>query len=462
MTAVKNSEGLKSFAFLRSSKAHVLASIILKVGGAGIAFAWQWLVFRFLGASMGGSVLVAQSQMRVAGTIGSIGQDRSLSLDLPLARSKEDARARIRRAQVIGMAVTCVALLVMAVLTMQGDTPSWHLNAALIAIGSVTFCSLVMAAGTARGLAKPLAADIAFTALPLAASGIVFLILGPSFGWTVLTALLAIVAGQIFALVYIQLVIARALARGHDLESITAGTANRRPRRNFADQASIAICTTFSSMYPDVLLILVGHTSSSISAAALGIAVRYIRLARFVPVSFLHVREPGLARMWNAGETTALIREASGMAVTSFMVSVGILAVLFVFPSTFLGFFGRDLAPYVNVLQIVVVAELVNAMALMPSSLLLVTGNARRLAVILVLAYGAGLAGSLAVVPRFGGLGAALMLLATNLALGLATSFACWRLTGIRVDTFSATATLATAHWRRRSDQRLRGDEPDA
>jgi O-antigen/teichoic acid export membrane protein len=195
-------------------------------------------------------------------------------------------------------------------------------------------------------------------------------------------------------------------------------------------------------MYPDALLIMVGYASSSVSAAAFGIAVRYIRLARFVPVSFLHVREPALAQMWTRGDTQNLASEVRAIAATSFAVSAGILLPLMLFAPAFMNIFGSTFAEFTTILRLVVLAEIVNSLALMPASLLLIGRHFRTLAAINLSVYLGGLLISGFAINAFGGEGAAIALVGTNLILALVTSAYCFKIVGIRADAVSSYTAL--------------------
>lgn len=423
-------------------------SVGLKLTGATVAFIWQLFTLRILGPSAGGLVAVVQSQMRLIGTTGALGRDRSLSLSLPLAESREAIRQRVQQAQRSGSIATCVILVAVSVSwTVTGNHGWQSLSTLLLTVmGALTFCLLVGAAGAARGLHAPLVADLGFTILPLSLSSVSFALIGAWYGWTPFLALICLVLGQAIALLYFRTVLQRSLRKWTAASASNEAVAARSSRTQRLDQLAIAVCTTFSAMYPDALLIMVGYASSSASAAAFGIAVRYIRLARFVPVSFLHVREPALAQMWNNGDRKRLSDEVRTIAASSFFVSVGILLPLMVFASTFLGIFGHSFAGFESVLRLVVLAELINSLALMPTSMLLIGGHFRALATLNLCVYLTGLVVSGFAVVAFGGEGAAIVLAGTNLLLAVATSTYCFRRMGVRSDAISACAALIKAN----------------
>jgi len=437
--------GMSSLKRLRASRfGRIGLSVGLKLIGAAIAFIWQLFTLRILGPSAGGLVAVVQSQMRLIGTTGALGRDRSLSLTLPLAESQAAIEQRVRQAQRSGSIATSVILVAVFVSWTVTGNYGWQSLSTLILtiIGALTFCLLVGAAGAARGLHAPLAADLGFTILPLSLSSVMFALIGAWYGWTLFLALICLVSGQAVALLYFRIVMQRSLQNWTSVGADNHAVDERSSKARRLDQLAIAVCTTFSAMYPDALLIIVGYASSSASAAAFGIAVRYIRLARFVPVSFLHVREPALARMWNEGETKRLGNEIHTIATSSFFVSVGILLPLMLFASTFLGIFGHSFAAFESVLRFVVLAELINSLALMPTSMLLIGGLFRGLATINLCVYLSGLIISAFAIVAFGGEGAAVVLVGTNLLLAGVTSSYCFRRMGIRADAISSCAIL--------------------
>lgn len=427
------------------------ASVTLKLAGAGIAFAWQWLTLRILGTSLGGVVAIAQSQMRVIGTLSSAGRDRSLSLVLPQITESHLARRWISRSQ-WAIAITSLTLsITAAVVLMRHGTPMTPaLYLPLIAVGTLTFALLVGAAGAARGLHHAIAGDMGFTILPLAIASITFLALGLLWQWSVFSALIALIMGQLVALLYLYFTTSRSL-RKRPLTSSDHSDYQASAKTGI-DQLAMAVATTFSSMYPDVLLITVGYLSSSMSAAAFGVAVRYIRLARFVPISFLHVREPSLARLWYTGDLERLRQEVHQIAVASLAVSLMVVLPLLAFPRFFLAVFGSTLQEYADVMYWVALAEVANSFFLMPSSVLLVARRARVLAMLNVIFYSAGLLASWIAVGAVGVIGAAIALLATNVVLGTATSIAAARTTGIRADAICAIGWRVHGGWRRETN----------
>jgi O-antigen/teichoic acid export membrane protein len=430
--------------FHASKLGKISVSVGLKVFGAVIAFIWQLFTIRILGPLAGGLVAVAQSQMRLIGTTGALGQDRSLSLSLPTAGSQDAIRQRLKRAQTSGLVTTSI-IMAGALIFMVAIRSGWQSAPTLLltGMGAITFCLLVGAAGAARGLQSPLAADLGFTILPLSISSVMFASIGAWYGWTAGLALVSLVTGQAVALIYLRLVLLRSLRdfKADAANQVSTDDTRSATARNI-DQLAIAVCTTFSAMYPDALLIIVGYASSSVSAAAFGIAVRYIRLARFVPVSFLHVREPALAKMWSNGQAQQLAREVQVIAASSFLVSVGILLPLMLFASTFLGIFGPTFTKFTVILRLVVLAELINSLALMPTSMLLIGRHFRTLAAINLGVYFTGLLIAGFAINTFGGEGAAIALVGTNVLLAFITSTYCFRLVKVRSDAITSCATL--------------------
>lgn len=445
MTGGSATGGVNSLERLRASRfGRISLSVGLKLIGAAIAFIWQLFTLRLLGPSAGGLVAVVQSQMRLIGTTGALGRDRSLSLTLPLSESQAASQQRIRQAQRSGSIATSFILIAVLVSWTLAGNYGWQSLSTLILtiMGALTFCLLVGAAGAARGLHAPLAADLGFTILPLSLSSVMFALIGAWYGWTPLLALICLVSGQAVALLYFRIVTQRSLRNWASTSAGNRAVDERSSKARRLDQLAIAVCTTFSAMYPDALLIIVGYASSSASAAAFGIAVRYIRLARFVPVSFLHVREPALAQMWSNGDTKRLGDEVRTIAASSFFVSVGILLPLMLFASKFLWIFGHSFAAFENVLRFVVLAELINSLALMPSSMLLIGGHFRPLATINLCVYLSGLIISGFAIVAFGGEGAAIVLVGTNLLLAVATSTYCFCRMSIRADAISSGVVL--------------------
>ncbi|WP_088335460.1 lipopolysaccharide biosynthesis protein [Sphingomonas mucosissima] len=379
--------------------------------------------------------MVAQSQIRVIGTIGALGRDRALTISLPLSRSPHERREAINAAQTASIIASVVILASLIPILFLVQKTGLHLSyLGIIATGSVSFAVLVVLSGAARGMGQPLAADIGFTVLPFAVSGIAFIIAATWLGWGATAAIVASIVGQLTALIYLKRVVAK--SRLPSSASDRVEQCESRPRRNQfgLTQLSVAVSATFSAMYPDGLLIIIGFVSSSASAAAFGIAIRYIRIARFIPVSFLHVREAALSSLWTQGRLCELQREVRDIAALSFLSSMPALAGLFLFSHFLLEVFGKGMSEYGPILQIVVIGELVNALALMPTSVLLMSGNARPLAVIYLSSYGSGLVVSIWAAQMYGGSGASWTFVATNVVLSIATSTVCVRLTGIRAD----------------------------
>ena len=414
--------------------AQVGKSVCLKITGAFVAFLWQLITYRALGAAAGGLLAIFQSELRLAGTLAAIGLDREMTLVLPKAPasgSDEQRRELIEGALIIGITFGLIGAVIVATIVHFCD--GYVVSPLLITTGVLSFTLLVILAGALRGLQMPLVADIQFTIAPMLISSIGFSILIACKSASIRNAASILVLGQVVVVSVACLLLSKAarIETNYRIFSVEPKKIGRLIR---GVNLPLAICSSASTLFPDLILVTVGYLSSSTSAAAFGVAVRYIRLARFVPVSFLHVKEPKLAALTNSDDGEHLKTEVRIASIGSFLISLIILGILAVCSNWLMEIFGRDFASLTPVFYIVIVAELVNSTALMSPSVMLMNNRAFDMAIIYITSYAAGLIFAVLASDRLGGVGAACGLLLANLILAIWSAFACRRETRVKAD----------------------------
>jgi len=416
--------------------AQVGKSVFLKIVGAFLAFLWQLITYRTLGAAAGGLLAIFQSELRLAGTLAAIGLDRELTLILPRTSR---LGSPTQRHEIVGGALTIGALfglIAASVVTIFSHFGSGYVSSPwLIFIGVLSFTWLVIIAGALRGLHMPLLADIEFTIGPMLISSVGILLLAASALTSARNCALILVLGQAAVVAMACFVLGKAAlsGQGYPFFSLRLARIGQLIR---GINVPLAICSSASTLFPDVILVTVGYLSSSTSAAAFGVAVRYIRLARFVPVSFLHVKEPKLAALMDSEDPSLIKTEIRIAARGAFIISFMVLLFLAICSSRLMGIFGRDFTAMTSVFYIVIVAELVNSISLMPPSVMLMSNRAVQMAVIYLMSYVLGLSCAVFASDRMGGVGAALGLLVANSILAVWSASACRRKVGIKADMF--------------------------
>ena len=166
-----------------------------------------------------------------------------------------------------------------------------------------------------------------------------------------------------------------------------------------------------------------GTTSAGIYAIAYGIAA----LVTFVLTAVNIIFAPTIAALYAQGDRSGLQTLVTTTAWWTTLSALALALPLLVFPEIWLGLFGKAFVAGSNALRILIIGQLVNAIAGSVSYLMMMTGQERQAALIVVGATAGNLVLNLLLIPPFGMEGAAIANAATLTAWNVAMAIFVWR-----------------------------------
>ena len=154
------------------------------------------------------------------------------------------------------------------------------------------------------------------------------------------------------------------------------------------------------------ILILGAWTEPAI-VGVYGVATRIAALTSFILVAVNTVTAPRFAVLHAQGNHKALERLAQRSAGWMLLAAAPVILVLLLFPEWILQLFGADFVEGALLLRILVLGQLVNVSIGSVGYLLIMTGHERLMRNSIMLSAFLNLVGNFALVPAFGGIGAA-------------------------------------------------------
>lgn len=386
----------------------VAGSFSLHAVSLGLAFVCHLLLTRLLGARAYGIYAYALSWMMALLVPAMLGLDRLIVREVAVCRARDDAgawRALLNWAnRAVLASSTALALLAIAV--------SWFAAGATgkpwafwLAMGVLPLTALLrLRQAVMQGMHQPVAGQIPeMIAQPLCFIGLAlasYLLLGNlSANW----AMGVNVAATIAALMCGTILLARRLPLR--IEEPLRSTQGRVWLRSALPLLISSGINTINSQLPVLML---GGMRGVEEAGIFAVAKRMADLTSLPLLALSAVLAPSVASLWATREVRSLQWAVTQCARLVSLISVPLALSFIFFGSWFLKLFGAAFAGGASALAILSIGQVINLTTGSAGLLLLMTGYGREVAFISVSCFLLNFAFSAAMIPRWGGNGAAI------------------------------------------------------
>jgi O-antigen/teichoic acid export membrane protein len=383
--------------------------LVIRTGGVLLAFLVQIPLTRLLGAEIYGAYVYVLSWVMVAGIIAGFGMDTTFVRYVPTCVVNQDW-ARLKGLVNFGFGGALTACVLLGMLAygahqLSGTHASYYggyvpVGVALLVV--LTTAQLVRAA--LRGLHRVLLAEIADSVgRPLLILSI-FLVL---YYFSDVTDAQEILRANVLAAFTLLTVLAAHL--WHRLPKPV-----KRARPDFSDRARwlalalpMILITGMGLLLNRTDIIMLGSIKGPAEAGIYAIGSRFAEFATFGLAAVNTVLAPRISEMYHAAQLDRLQRLLAVAVGFSVVFTLCVVAVLTVLAPFLLTLFGAPFsAAYVPML-ILLVGQIINALAGSVGYLTIMTGRQKEAAVILFAALLVNLGGNLALIPPWGLNGAA-------------------------------------------------------
>lgn len=402
-------------------------AFVMKVLGAGLSFAFNVLLARFLGAEGAGVYYLALTVTTVAGVVGRLGLDNAALRFVAAGASSGDWASvkgvyqnTMRMSVVVGLALAASAFLAADVIA-RGvfSEPALTGPLRLMCVGVPAHCLLVLHTEVLKGLKRIREAMVLRGfGVPLLSIPLLVVLAGPL---GVTGAVAAWVIGA-FVVATVGWMLWRWATPA--LEAVEGDFSRSRLLSTSMPLLLVASMQLVMKWTDTVML---GIWTPSDQVGIYGAAMKTAMLTSFALLAVNSIAAPKFSEMYAAGEMTDLAHLARDLAK---LLSIGTLPLVLLFlfmPRTVLSIFGPAFAAGGTALVILAVGQFVNVTTGSVGYLLMMTGNEKDMRNITVGVAVLNVALNWILVPRFGIEGAAVAT-GTSLALtNLVAAFVVYR-----------------------------------
>lgn len=367
----------RAYAAANPNVPEAIAAFAIKLLGAGLSFAFSFLVARYLGAAVTGSFALTLTTATVASTIALFGLDYLLLRTMAgsvRAGDTGSARGVSRAATRIAM---LAALVIALALGFAGDALLNRLlgigfEQALVIVAAMAVLPMTfnrLAISSLRGAGRILAAQLLdgplamlmavailggllISRVPIAATGVSLLYFG-------MAALSSLAAWGLYARV----------ARGW------AAPAHYAVGPLLQQGWKIAFIVLSRMLLDWVVLLSLGAYESVTDVGHFRTAWQITSLIALVVTTFDTVTGPRIAAAWAVGRVDEIRKITRQAIMTMLVLSSPLLVLTLVFPEFALGLFGPEFVVAAPALRILALGQLCNVLAGSLGSVLLMTGE---------------------------------------------------------------------------------------
>ncbi len=407
------------------------AAFALKILAAGLAFGFNVVLGRTLGAEAAGVYFLALSTATIAAVIGRVGLDNTLVRFIAANVSIDNwsaVKGVYQKAVLIGFVCSAAVALALGLGADQlaqalFSDPDMATPIRLMALVVVPLALGILYSQALRGLSRIRDSLLVLSVLPM-----FFVLVGTAAlaaAWDVEGAIIAYLVAVILALIYGWVTWRRASL---PMRSLPADFSTRDLLKSslpLFGGSLLNLVTLWSST------LMLGIWEDKDAVGVFAVAARTAALISFVLVAVNAVAAPKFAALYRKGEMTALDHTArhSTLLVT---VLAAPAFLLFMLCSTFvMALFGSDFSHGGEVLRVLAIGQFVNVATGSVAFLLMMCGyeqltrNNQFVAACLVLALNALL------IPSYGAMGAAVATTAALIVQNMLAAYFVWRKLGI-------------------------------
>lgn len=387
-----------------------VAAFAIKLAGAGLSFAFSFLVARHLGAAGNGAFALALTTGLFGSAVSLLGLDyvllRAMAGDL-----REGKPAAARGAARSALIATSVAAVVVGILVALVGAPALH-----IILGQDLEPRLIILAGIA---VLPLTLNRMAVASLRGAGGVLWAqwLEGPQAMIVAVAILAAIILGGVaidatgVVLLYFATAALSALAAWgvYLCRSRHWPPPQREPIAPMLAQGWRISFIVLSRLVLDwVVLVSLGSAYSTFEVGQFRTAWQISALIMLLVSTFDTVAGPRIAAAWRVGDTPH-IRQIIRQSIAAMMViSAPLFVIALGFPEWALGLFGPEFVPAAPALRILALGQLVNVVSGPLGTVLLMTGEERASMLLSIVSLLVLAILSVTLIPAYGLIGAAL------------------------------------------------------
>lgn len=403
-----------------------LVTFFLKVLGAGLAFLFQFLIARYLGAAGSGLYFLALNVLLLLSAFSRLGMDNAVTRYVAAAAAEKDWAAvkgvtvhALRIALGVSLLFSALAYMLSEHVVQLLDKPGllFPLRCMLILVAPLALMTLYAKAIQGLKMARETML-MQSVILPLVASPLC-VVLVPSFSMA--GAVTAYAAGIIAALVVGTYVWGKAVKPYRGISG--AFEASVLVRSSIPLMWAVA----FQQLSGSLPLLALGYWESSADVGVFAAAQRTASLVSLVLIAANVIMAPKMAELYQKGEIIALGRVArQGAGMMTVMASPVLLLCMLV-PERIMSLFGPDFSAGRDLLVIMALGQIINVVTGSVGFFLIMTGNEKSLlsANFISLLLCAGLA--LVLIPVYGAVGAAIAVAAPLAIVNLIRVGFIWR-----------------------------------
>tara|TARA_R100000365_G_C2747446_1_gene77367 strand:- start:4602 stop:5873 length:1272 start_codon:yes stop_codon:yes gene_type:complete len=410
--------------------------MLLKLIGAAVAFLWQLIVFRSLSPTGAGIYSFGIALFRILSTIGTLGTDRSMIVDIPKIRfiDRADLEFELLTAATTVGTILSIVLITFASLYFRIQSSidiAYAQLFFLLSIGLPFAVLLKIYAGALKAHGAVATSDFLYVVLPPIISTFVSLIYNIFFGTITVDGIAtAFVVSQVVGLLATLIV----YFQRRKLAFPSIGGVLLRIREYTTNGWWYLAIILSTAGLQDLLSVVLGAFSNPVEVAAYAIAVRYIILIKFISGSVIQQFEPTLSYAYHSGNFTRLRECISNVSTLQLFVVLPILLIFFVFSESALKFFGPDFGPYLWVLRFMIIGEAVNAVTGISGSLLIISGHVNKSGTYALIGSVSALGLCVLLSPELGAEAAGVAYILAIIITKLLSNITIWRRFHVRTD----------------------------
>lgn len=423
---------LRTDTHMREVGRGALIAFILKVGGSGLAFAFNVAVARLLGAQGSGIYFLALSITAIGSVIGQVGLDSAL-LRFIAIRATHDDWAGVKGVYKLGMRMALVTS--GAIMTLVFIASPWiadtifnkpELSEPLrwMSLSILPFSLLNLQAESLKGLKHIRdAMTIQSIGIPLIGLLLIFPmanmagVLGVGITYIISTGIVAILASWIW----------KKTISKHRIVAVPF------PFKDIWNSCRPlwGVSILNGAILPWMPFFLLGIWSTTEEVGIFGAALRIAMLVSFFLVAINSVVAPKFASLYSKGDIQALGQLGRHSALLLTMLAAPALLIMIFAGGWVMGLYGKAFVAGSTVLAILAFGQLVNAMCGPVGFLLTMSGHGQQLQKTTIISLIFQLLLCVALIPKFGMEGAAIAMAAGVISNNLIAVFYVRRLIGI-------------------------------
>jgi O-antigen/teichoic acid export membrane protein len=383
-------------------------AFVYRCAGAVVTFAFGVSFARMMSIEEYGALVSLMTFGLIAATIGSVGQQLRVLLEIPSLAAQKNYTAvgsivakRVRVTCLGSIAATVIALLVFVAAHGRGGIfGRWEYSTSLLLVLPLALLEMQSSVGRALGSVNLalVPKEVLWRLLIILLGGALFV----TYGHPVKAADVFVIAtGVLVLLIAIQQVHLRRLAEGHSLFT----TALRRSTGSIADVLSTSApfwVTSITSMFAAIDVVIVSVMVGPESAGYYYAANRISLLLDFFLGTFCIPAAPLIARLFDEDRRTEITRVMSGAALAAFIAVLGCVVALALVGDIALMAFGKSFVHAHGVLMLLAVGVLASTYFGVGSIGLNMTGHQRAAMYIMIIPSVLGIVAMVGATWKFG------------------------------------------------------------